>query len=59
MFRLGDEFYNFDGPRSYKKKFRPEWEPRYLAAPDGLALPRVLVDATTLISGGVKGVFAR
>ena len=26
----------------YKRKFRPEWQPRYLAAPGGLALPRVL-----------------
>ena len=59
VFRLGDEFYNFDGLRNYKRKFGPEWEPRYLAAPGGLALPRVLIDATTLISGGVKGVFAR
>lgn len=59
VFRLGDEFYNFDGLRNYKRKFKPEWEPRYLAAPGGLALPRVLLDATTLISGGVKGVFAR
>jgi phosphatidylglycerol lysyltransferase len=59
IFRLGDEFYNFDGLRRYKEKFHPEWEPRYLAAPGGTELPRVLVDATTLISGGVKDVFAR
>jgi phosphatidylglycerol lysyltransferase len=59
IFRLGDEFYNFDGLRRYKEKFDPEWEPRYLAAPGGTELPRVLIDATTLISGGLKGVFAR
>lgn len=59
IFRLGDEFYNFDGLRRFKEKFDPVWEPRYLAAPGGTELPRVLVDATTLISGGVKGVFSR
>jgi phosphatidylglycerol lysyltransferase len=59
IFRFGDEFYNFDGLRSYKQKFFPDWEPRYLAAPGGLALPRIFIDATTLISGGVKEVFIK
>lgn len=59
VFRFGDEFYNFDGLRKYKSKYHPEWHPKYLAAPGGIALPRVLLDATALISGGVKGVFAR
>jgi len=59
VFRFGDEFYNFEGLRKYKQKFHPDWQPRYLAAPGGLALPKVLIDATTLISGGVKGVFTR
>ena len=49
----GEEFYNFEGLRQYKEKFLPTWRPRYLAAPGGLALPRVLLDVTTLISGGV------
>lgn len=59
IFRFGDEFYNFAGLRQYKSKFDPEWEPLYLAAPGGLALPRVLIDATVIISGGLKGVFAK
>jgi phosphatidylglycerol lysyltransferase len=59
IFRFGDEFYNFDGLRSYKQKFFPDWEPRYLAAPGGLALPRIFIDATTLISGGVKEIFIK
>ena len=59
IFRFGDEFYNFEGLRFFKQKFAPEWEPRYLASPGGLALPRVLIDATTLISGSVKGVFSK
>jgi phosphatidylglycerol lysyltransferase len=51
VYRHGEEFYNFEGLRQYKEKFLPEWRPRYLAAPGRLALPRVLFDVTTLISG--------
>ncbi len=51
VFRYGEEFYNFAGLRQYKDKFLPEWRPRYLAAPGRLALPRVLLDVTALISG--------
>lgn len=59
IFRFGDNFYNFDGLRSYKDKFNPEWEPLYLAAPGGLAFPRVLVESAILISGGLKEIFAK
>lgn len=51
----GAEFYNFEGLRRFKDKFAPEWRPRYLAAPGGLALPRVLLDVTTLISTHENG----
>jgi phosphatidylglycerol lysyltransferase len=43
----------------FKAKFAPVWEPRYLAAPGGFALPRVLGDATLLISGGMVGLVTR
>ncbi len=56
VFRHGESFYNFQGLRRYKEKFDPIWEPRYLAIPQGLALPRILTNVTTLISGGVTGV---
>jgi len=59
VFRHGEHFYNFQGLRQYKEKFDPEWSPRYLAAPGGLALPRVLADVATLISGGLTGVLAK
>ncbi len=59
IFEHGEHFYNFEGLRTFKEKFDPQWQPRYLAAPGGLATPRVLLDATVLISGGVKEVFAR
>jgi phosphatidylglycerol lysyltransferase len=55
VYRLGAEFYNFDGLREYKDKFAPQWRPRYLAAPGRLALARVLLDVTLLISGGLRG----
>lgn len=59
VFRHGNEFYNFTGLHQYKDKFDPIWMPRYLAAPAGLNLPSVLLRITTLISGGLKGVFTK
>ena len=59
LFRHGEHFYNFEGLRQYKDKFDPDWQPRYLAAPGGLILPRVLAHVATLISGGLGGVVAR
>jgi phosphatidylglycerol lysyltransferase len=59
IFRHGEHFYNFDGLRRYKTKFAPQWEPRYLVARGGIALPRVLVDVSVLIAGGMKELFAR
>jgi len=59
LYRHGEQFYNFSGLRRYKQKFAPEWRPRYLACPGGLALPRVLMDVTTLIAGGTRKVLLR
>jgi phosphatidylglycerol lysyltransferase len=59
LFRHGESFYNFQGLRQYKEKFDPAWEPRYLASPGRLALPRVLADLALLISRGVKGTFGK
>jgi phosphatidylglycerol lysyltransferase len=56
---MGEHFYNFEGLRRYKQKFLPQWEPRYLAAPGGLVLPRVLLDVTTLIAGGLREIVAK
>ena len=55
----GESFYNFQGVRAYKQKFDPVWEPRYLAYPGGLALPRVLADVSALIAGGYRKIFVR
>jgi phosphatidylglycerol lysyltransferase len=59
VYHHGEHFYNFQGLRRYKEKFDPSWEPRYLASPGGLALPQILANIATLISGGVQGVFRR
>ncbi|MFO1424642.1 MAG: bifunctional lysylphosphatidylglycerol flippase/synthetase MprF [Candidatus Competibacteraceae bacterium] len=59
VFGGGEAFYNFRGLHQYKDKFNPHWEARYLAAPGGLALPRVLTELTALIAGGVKGVIGK
>lgn len=56
VFDVGGSFYNFDGLRRYKEKFMPVWKPRYLAAPGGLALPRVLLDVSMLIAGGLREI---
>jgi phosphatidylglycerol lysyltransferase len=59
VFRHGEHFYNFQGLRQYKDKFEPVWEPRYLACPGGLTLPRVLGDIAALIGRGFRGVVAK
>ncbi len=58
-YRLGENFYNFQGLRQYKEKFDPAWAPMYLASPGGLALPRILTNLATLISGGLRGVVTK
>jgi phosphatidylglycerol lysyltransferase len=59
LFAHGEDFYNFQGLRSYKEKFDPVWEPRYLALPGGMHLPFILKDLSSLVSGGIKGVIAK
>jgi len=56
LFRQGEQFYNFQGLRTYKEKFEPQWEAKYLASPGGLILPQVLAQVAALISGGLTGL---
>ena len=56
LYRHGENFYNFQGIRQYKDKFAPVWEPKYLASPGGLALPRIVTNVAALIAGGLRGV---
>jgi phosphatidylglycerol lysyltransferase len=59
LFEHGEGFYNFQGLRMYKEKFNPVWEPRYLAYPGGLALPRVLADVSALVAGGYRRILLK
>lgn len=58
-FERGERFYKFRGLRSFKQKFDPVWEARYLAAPGGLAPLFALTDIAALISGGLKGAVGK
>ncbi|HWU76807.1 MAG TPA: bifunctional lysylphosphatidylglycerol flippase/synthetase MprF [Rhodanobacter sp.] len=59
VFGRGERFYNFRGLQRYKEKFDPQWEPRYMAVPRGIALPLILTNVASLISGGLGGVVRR
>ncbi|MBP9837199.1 MAG: bifunctional lysylphosphatidylglycerol flippase/synthetase MprF [Proteobacteria bacterium] len=58
LYKHGEKYYNFQGLRKYKEKFDPVWEQKYLAAPGGLNLARVMTNIATVVSsrgnGGVK-----
>lgn len=49
LFRHGERFYGFRGLHSYKEKFAPVWEPRYVAGPRGIAMIQALRDLSRLI----------
>ncbi|SLN28087.1 bifunctional lysylphosphatidylglycerol flippase/synthetase MprF [Ruegeria meonggei] len=56
VYEHGEQFYHFEGLRSFKQKFEPDWSPNYLASPGGLAAPRILYEVNILISGGLRGL---
>ncbi len=59
VYEHGRRFYNFQGLRSFKEKFSPEWEPRYLVAPGPAAALLALADTAALIGGGLRGVVGK
>ena len=56
VFEEGGALYGFQGLRTYKAKFFPEWRPRYIAAPTFTPLPLALLDVALLTSGGWPGL---
>lgn len=58
VYAHGNQLYNFAGLRRYKEKFRPEWEPRYVAGPKGFAAASAMLDVATLIAGGRRRLFS-
>jgi len=59
VFDHGEWFYNFSGLRTFKAKFYPQWQPRYLVVSGGISPMLALADITVLISGGLKGVIGK
>jgi phosphatidylglycerol lysyltransferase len=59
VYRWGEHFYNFQGLRQYKDKFGPVWRSRYLVCPGGRAVPGVLADLASLISGSLLGTLRK
>ena len=52
------QFYNFEGLRSFKEKFDPEWRSVYVAVSPGTNIVAVVADVVRLIGGdgvGEKG----
>ncbi|TCP36857.1 bifunctional lysylphosphatidylglycerol flippase/synthetase MprF [Sphingomonas sp. BK235] len=49
IFHHGERFYGFRGLRTYKEKYAPAWESRFIAAPRGLAMIKSLRDLSLLV----------
>ncbi|OWY09329.1 hypothetical protein B6V73_19795 [Thioclava sp. JM3] len=59
IYRHGGSFYNFEGLRRFKQKFRPDWRPRYVALPPGTSPYLALTEIALLISGGARNLFTK
>ncbi|KEP70356.1 hypothetical protein DL1_17525 [Thioclava dalianensis] len=59
IYRHGGSFYNFEGLRRFKQKFRPDWRPRYVALPPGTSPYLALTEIALLISGGARNLLTK
>jgi phosphatidylglycerol lysyltransferase len=55
LWEHGGAIYNFRGLRSFKNKFRPAWEPRYLAASGAIGPFISLAEVAALANGRRRG----
>jgi phosphatidylglycerol lysyltransferase len=58
LWQHGGLIYNFQGLRIFKNKFRPAWEPRYLAASGAFGPFLSIADVAALASGLGRGSWA-
>lgn len=58
-FEHGSRLYNYQGLRSFKEKFQPEWRSSYLAYPPFTPLPALLLDIAALVAGGYTRILFR
>ncbi len=52
MYSYGNRLYSFTGLYQYKKKFHPDWRPKYLAYPHRANLTSILLSVANLINRG-------
>lgn len=59
VYHRGGPYYNFQGLRQFKDKFKPVWEPRFLVTQGGLHPAVILTDVAALVGGGMRGVLGK
>lgn len=59
VFKYGGKIYGFQGLRAFKKKFNPNWEAVYIAAPSQVGMPRALSNLALLSAGGLPGLIQK
>ncbi|WP_417208533.1 bifunctional lysylphosphatidylglycerol flippase/synthetase MprF [Antarctobacter sp.] len=59
IYRHGGAFYNFEGLRTFKQKFQPDWHPRYLALPPNVSPMRPMGEVALLIAGSARGLIEK